>query len=454
MSNGFSASSQVFSWLSRYINYESGHIPPKIFRLESMAALTELADHPERCAPVIHIAGSKGKGSVTAMLASMLEADGRRAARYMSPHISDFRERICLGNAFFNEAVYCTAGDELRELAENKVPACGDPAFDPARGGDAPSFFELLTMHFFLCARAGGCDVMVVETGLGGRLDATNIVDPEISLITCIELEHIALLGNTIASVAGEKAGIIKSGKPLVLAGQCAEALEVFKQRAAEKNSPLYYFPDHVVIEHMRIHQDGTNFMVAAGGIFPAALELSIPLPGAVQAENAALAVLALKTAFPGFSDDSIRRGLQKVQLPARFEKILPLPLIIDGAHTPHSAAHCAETFCSLYGTGGILLFGCAADKDAAAMAKILVPCFSLILVTRPGPFKISDPQKAYRAFSEHAGSCGKLVYIEDTGEAIRQALAAAREKGLPALCIGSFYLASEAKEYILCNER
>nr|AGS52334.1 dihydrofolate synthase / Folylpolyglutamate synthase [uncultured bacterium contig00063] len=143
-----------FLWLSRFINLESGHIPkiPKSYRLDRMEILAELAGNPERSAPSIHIAGSKGKGSLTGMIASVLEADGRRVARYMSPHISDFRERVCLGNAFFDEAVYCAAGDELRELAEHAVPALRNSLFDPASTeGEGLTFFELLTL-FFSCA--------------------------------------------------------------------------------------------------------------------------------------------------------------------------------------------------------------------------------------------------------------------------------------------------------------
>ena len=480
----FTSSSEVFSWLAQFINLESGLIPPKIFRLESMAALSELAGHPDRCAPSIHVAGSKGKGSVTGMIASVLEADGRRAARYMSPHISDFRERICLGNSFFDESVYCAAGDELRDLAENRVPASKNSLFDPDSGGEAPTFFELLTMYFFLCARAGGCDVMVVETGLGGRLDSTNILDPLVSIITLIELEHTAFLGNTLAEVAGEKAGIIKSARPLILARQSDEALEVFKKRAAEKNSPLFYYPENVSLENLEVHHGGTDFSLTLhSGVGPApppraahptgesteppgsslafqggnALHgLSIPIPGVVQAENAALAVLALRIAFPGIGSDAIRRGLEQVKIPARFEKIPAVegdrfPLIIDGAHTPESAFLCAETFCSLYGEGGLLLFACAADKNVCAMAEILLPRFSRIIVTTPGTFKISEPEKAYRAF---AGQCNqgfeKTRYIQDTGEAIRQTLREAQEKQLPVLCMGSFYLASEVWNYVM----
>jgi dihydrofolate synthase/folylpolyglutamate synthase len=408
-----------------------------------MEYMAEIAGHPERYAPCVHIAGSKGKGSVTSMIASILEASGLRTARYMSPHISDFRERISLGNSFFDEQVYCAAGEELVDLAENKIPAAKINLFDPAdEEGESPTFFELLTLFFFLCARHGGCDVMVVETGMGGRLDCTNIIDSSVSVITLIELEHTAILGKTIPQIAGEKAGIIKAGKPVVLAKQPPDALEVFRKKAAEKNSPLFYFPELAAVNNINVNPNGTDFLLVFGG---GTLELSLPIPGAIQAENAALAILALKNFDRNINNDAVRRGLSRARIPARFEKIADKPpVIIDGAHTPESASLCASTFCSLYGEGGILLFGCAADKDAASMAKLLLARFSRIIITMPGTFRISAPEKVYSAFASD-----KTILIKDTTEAIRHTLELSREKALPVLCTGSFYLASAVRNYL-----
>jgi dihydrofolate synthase/folylpolyglutamate synthase len=408
-----------------------------------MEHMASIAGHPERCAPCIHIAGSKGKGSVTGMTASILEASGLRTARYMSPHISDFRERISLGNSFFEEAVYCAAGDELRDTAENKIPAAKISLFDPAdEEGEAPTFFELLTLYFFLCAKHGNCGAMVVETGMGGRLDCTNIVDPAVSVITLIELEHTAILGKTIPAIAGEKAGIIKAGKPVVLAKQPPDALEVFRRKAEGKNSPLFYFPEVAAIDSLKVHTEGTDFSLRFSGE-DNPQKFSVPIPGAVQAENAGLAVLALKNFDKNINNDAIRLGLNRLKIPARFEKISDNPVvIIDGAHTPESASLCADTFCSLYGENGILLFGCAADKDAAAMAKILLPRFSRLFITMPGTFRISNPEKVYGAFASN-----KTTLVKDTAEAIRKTLELGRKENLPVLCTGSFYLASTVKE-------
>jgi dihydrofolate synthase/folylpolyglutamate synthase len=483
----FTSSDEVFSWLSGFINLEQGQ-KPKSFRIDRMEALMELADHPEKCAPSIHIAGSKGKGSVTSMLAAMLTAAGFRAARYMSPHVIDIRERICLGDSFFSEDVYCSAGNELRHIAENLLPpqAAAAPQkvalqtaalFDASTDdGCAPTFWELLTLLFFLCAREAKCDVMVIETGMGGRLDSTNVLDPLVSVITLIELEHTNFLGNTITEVAGEKAGIIKTGKPVILAKQNDEALAVFRKTAQKKNSPLLYFPEIAEISDVTITPQGTTFNLreknsaSSASLREAFSEVfSIPIPGKVQAENAALAIIAIKTAFPQFSsqwgEDVIRKGLENLKIPARFENITPLsaanpgtkqpsslppsslpPFIIDGAHTPESLTFCIETFCSLYGTGGVLIFGCAADKDAAAMANIIGSHFAKIIITTPGTFKISDPAKVYEAFTAVTGR-EKTELITDTQEAVKKTLEFAQKNNLPILGTGSFYLVSEIRK-------
>jgi dihydrofolate synthase/folylpolyglutamate synthase len=476
----FSSSAEVFSWLGKFINLERGQ-KPKSFRLDRMKFLSELAGNPERCAPSIHIAGSKGKGSVTGMTASILKAAGYRVARYMSPHVIDIRERICLGDSYFDEEVYCAAGNELREITEERLPAviaqqavslqAAAALFDPANiDGCEPTFWELLTLYFFLCAKHGKCDVMAVETGMGGRLDSTNILEPLVSVITFIELEHTNFLGNTIEEIAGEKAGIIKRGKPLILARQNKTALEIFKQKAEENNSPLFYLPEIIEISDIKVYSDGTEFKLEkiSGTNKVSDTLFFIPIPGKVQAENAALAIAAVKTAFPQITEEAIHSGLKNLYLPARFEKIeKEPPFIIDGAHTPESFELCVETFCSLYGEGGVLVFGCAADKDAAAMAKIANPRFTSIIITTPGTFKISNPALVYETFKMQqtvslqevsqqavslqevsqqtaAQSLAVVQLITDTQEAVKQVVEYARDKNLPILGTGSFYLVSE----------
>ncbi|MDR2363335.1 MAG: bifunctional folylpolyglutamate synthase/dihydrofolate synthase [Spirochaetaceae bacterium] len=451
----FSSSAGVFAWLSRFINLEQGQTPNS-FRPDRMEILASLAGHPERSAPVVHVAGSKGKGSVTGMIASVLAAAGLKTARYMSPHVTEYRERITVGDDFFDESVYAAAGNELRALAEALTDRSKREyrLFDPdEEGGEGPTFFELLTLCFFLCARLGRCEAMAVETGMGGRLDPTNVVDPLVSVITVIELEHTEFLGDTLAAVAGEKAGIIKPHKPLILAEQSPDAREVFFKTAAARGSPLWYFPDRGVIKNLRVHQGGTDFTLALNlpGEKGPPLDLSVAIPGEVQAKNAGLAVLAVKAAFPSIGGDTIRRGLKNFKLPARFERIREdPPVIIDGAHTPKSVELCVNTFTSLYGAGGLLIFGCTAGKNAEAMARLLFPWFSRMIITTPGTFKVSEPEKVYGIFTRvlqaEGAAPGSAVFIKETERAVRYALDQSREQGLPVLGVGSFYLAAEIR--------
>ena len=451
-STPFTGSAGVFDWLSQFINFERDQ-SGKPFRLDRMKRLAALAGRPESCAPAVHVAGSKGKGSVTGMIAAILEAGGYKTARYASPHVSDFRERISLGRSFFPEEIYAEGGNRLREAAGEFL-----------KTGEEPTFFELMTLWFFLCARLSGCRTMAVETGMGGRLDATNILDALVSVITIIELEHTETLGGTLAAIAGEKAGIIKPRRPLLLAEQKPEALEVFRLRAGETESPLLYFPEGGKISGIRMGPEGTAFDLElkdppggsrGGGGKPRVFQdLRIPLPGRVQAENAGLAVLAAAAAFPDIPERAFREGLEGFTLPARFEQLRGDPaFVIDGAHTPRSAGECVETFTELYGRGGILLFGCVSGKDVLSMAETLIPAFSRIIITTPGTFKKSSPRDVYDAFVKTAAgrrNPPELLFIPDTGQAVEEAAGLGVKQKLPVLGAGSFYLAGEIRRMLL----
>lgn len=435
---------ELYSWLSSFINVERGlgggpsPAAEEHFKLDRIKLLANMARHPELSSPVIHVAGSKGKGSVTAMAAAILENAGIKTARYMSPHVSDWRERISRGDgSFFPDAVYIKAGEELQEIYHTYRKSQDSLQTNIQQGScpGEPTFFELMTMLFFLCARLENCEAMVVETGLGGRLDATNIVDSAVSVITVIEKEHTEYLGNTLAEIAGEKAGIIKKNKPVVSAKQEAEVLEVLRQKALELNAPFSPITDSLAIPGMQ-------------------------LQGAVYTYNAALAVKAVQLAFHGIGRADMEKSLRGLTLPARFEK-LPIepPFIIDGAHTPLSVRHCIETFSGLYGNKGILLFGCAADKEAAAMAEILIPHFSHCIVTGIGNFRANDPGAVYAAFcsagkndkaaNKPVSSNALLSYIPDTATAINEIIKLSKEKKLPVLACGSFYLAAAIRKQL-----
>jgi dihydrofolate synthase/folylpolyglutamate synthase len=456
----FLNSDAVYTWFCSFINMEQGlggkpgtpDSGAEHFRLDRMRLLAEMAGNPERSAPVIHIAGSKGKGSVCAMASAALEAAGKQPGRYLSPHVADWRERVSLGGGRFPEKTYVEAGNELFGLYQNyRSPRSGFP-------GEA-TFFELITLFFFLCCRIERCGCMVVETGLGGRLDATNIVEPRVTVISAIEREHTEYLGGSVEEIAEEKAGIVKYRKPLVLAGQNEAVLDVFLKKAAEKEAPVIYLPAAAVIKQSAPGKNGTAFSIRFTDPEFAGLsaDYTVGVPGAVYPRNAALALLAAKKAFPDLDVEQARSGLAAFRLPARFESLdagTGGPFIVDGAHTPQSAALCAETFGELYGSGGILLFGCARGKDAGGMAGSLLPRFSSVIITSPGRSRESDPQDVYAAFCREASarSSPSVRLVPGTKDAFETVLRTAKEKKIPVLVCGSFYLAGEI--ILLARER
>jgi dihydrofolate synthase/folylpolyglutamate synthase len=445
MAKAFSGSASVYAWLQTFIDLERSRTA-KDFRLDRMRRLAELAGRPEKSLAHLHVAGSKGKGSVSRLAACALAASGRRTAIYASPHVSDFRERIALADGFFPEAVYASAGDAVRRTAEALAAQDAGAAEASGFAAAGPTFFELSTLLFFECARLGGAEAAVLETGLGGRLDATNITLPEAAVITPIELEHTDILGSTLAEIAGEKAGIIKPKRPVLVAAQAPEALAVLRRTAAERGAPFYYFPDFAEVEDVRVAAEGTSATISLAPEFglERPLRVKLRLAGKIQADNAALAAAAVLKAWPGIDAAALEAGLSAAVLPARFELLsADPPVVVDGAHTVRSVGIAADTFRALYGDGGCLLFACAADKPASALAAALAPYFSRVFVTAPGGLKAGDAAAAGAAFAA-AGRAGTV--ITDTDAAVAAALAAAADSGSPLLCVGSFYLAAAVR--------
>jgi dihydrofolate synthase / folylpolyglutamate synthase len=435
---GFSSSQEVFRSFEPYIDLERGAAKEEL-KLDRMRALAACAGDPQGRSPgegpeFIHVAGSKGKGSVCAMIASILSEAGIKTGLYSSPHVTGYAERISLAGEPFPESAYLEAGEAVHEALA---------AFAKKYPQDRPTFFELLTLLAFIVFRRQGCRAVVLETGLGGRLDSTNIVLPKASVIQPIELEHVEYLGGTIPLIAGEKAGIIKPGVPVFISPMRPEARSVMEARALELGSPLYDSEKLSVIRSCALGVDGTEcaFSIEApGGRMD--FELSLAMIGRVQARNAALAALTVSRVYPAIDKATIARGLEKARLLARFEVLSKDPLrVVDGSHTPDSVAAALDSWKAL-GGGGTLLFGCASDKDMEGMAKILAGEFESLIITAPGSFKKADPLKAFNAFAP----LGHSVILEpDTCAALRMALDRGR-----LLVTGSFYLAAAARRLIL----
>ncbi|QSH93358.1 bifunctional folylpolyglutamate synthase/dihydrofolate synthase [Treponema medium] len=475
-----------YRWLDGFINFEK-RPHKKNFSLEVIRYYATLFSNPQTTYKCIHIAGSKGKGSVAVMLSALLTEAGYKSGLYTSPHVNDFRERITENGRFFSDLAYLEA---FRAVQESVMPHI-DKETEPQ-----PSWFELVTLTAFVLFRQERLDWAVFETGMGGRLDATNIIQPEITVLTPIELEHCEYLGHTIPLIAAEKAGIIKAGVPVFCSRQQPSALEVFKERAAALNAPFFYLPDFIeTIEH-RLTPQGREVTIRfsaahpVGALFKRPLHTILPLFTPVQAENAALAAAAFKYLFPDMPEDLIESGLSKAWLPARFQLLSTKPLIVlDGAHTHNSIQTCADTFFSLLNNESgasipyndstsvhsgtppvsgtisaysdtqsipdappnakpILVFACAADKDPAGFAPIFYGNIAYLYLTVPGSFKKGNLEKTVGAFTQVFENENSVVMeaSEDFNAILKKAFTQSITENRPLLITGSFYLAAEAQ--------
>lgn len=436
-------------WLENYLDYEK--IKKKgDFSLETMKFLVERFKHPERAFKSVHIAGSKGKGSVSTMIANILEAAGKPTGLYTSPHLLDFTERISTPSGPFSDAVYGKACDIVVPLVDSIIPGS-------IPGNLEPTWFELVTLFSFVTFREAGLEWAVIETGMGGRLDATNVIRPEASVITPIELEHTEYLGDTIEKIAAEKAGIIKDGVPVFISEQKSAARNVFVETAARRGSPLFSMEGAIKNVDAHVSASGLDISVtfnnlAGGPVFARPLNARLALLSEVQAKNAALAAYVTKYLYPDLDETTIERGLSLSWLPGRFE-IVPgaTPVILDGAHTVRSVTLTLATLKKIYPGDAHLLFACAADKDVESMAMLLENNFSRITLTKPGLKKASDIDRAAAAFNAAFGTndATNLHVDGDYIRAIGDALDQSRASGVPLLVTGSFYLVAEVKKLL-----
>ncbi len=435
-------------WLDDYLNFERN--PKKeIFWLDTIDFLCKRFDNPQDYAPCVHVAGSKGKGSVSRMIACILEEAGYKVGLYSSPHISDFRERIAGPSSFLPEEVYEKTIMEMQPAIDSIIP-------ERLPAGRPLTWFELVTLYAFLCFRNAKVDWSVYEVGMGGRLDATNVLRPKICCITPIELEHTEFLGDTVEKIAGEKAGIIKNCTPVVIAPQLKESVKiVLREKAITRHAPFYFVEDIISHSFYKFNEKTKKMTVhLESEIFNRPLETQMFLLGKMQAQNAAQAAITVKKIFPNLDEKIIERGLAKARLPGRFEIVEKLPgyqglpaAILDGAHTLNSVKLTIDTFNKLYGEKKVnLLFACAADKDVEDMAKIFKYRFDHIYVTRPGEKKESNLNKEIKAFKDAEL---KFTADPDYKKMIKTAFEDSAKNGSLLLITGSFYLIAEAKAFI-----
>ena len=400
-----------------------------ILGLATIRSILNALGDPQNNFYSIHVAGTNGKGSVAAALSSILQQSGYRVGLYTSPHLVRFNERICINN---------------RQISNDAVVKSYQAVQKAHLGNRTPTFFELTTaMAFYEFARRR-VDWAVIETGMGGRLDATNVIDPVISIITNVSMEHRAYLGNTLARIAREKAGIIKQATPVVTAIKQRQAKSVIQRIAGKKSAPLYIL--------------GKNFKVRrqpAGGFSYYGIEntwhdMHTALQGHYQVENAALVIAAcelLNKNHTSISQQSIRDGLTKTSWPGRLEIVSEHPMIIlDGAHNLMAARELAKFLGDNLAQRSItLVVGILDDKPYQSMLKSLLPVCSRVIVTRAKTGRALDP---LRLFETAKKTLSDVRIVSDVAQAFTQAVAEADFNDV--ICIaGSLYVVGEAKAAI-----
>jgi dihydrofolate synthase/folylpolyglutamate synthase len=408
--------------------------------LRRMHSLLARLDGPHLGRRTVHVAGSKGKGSVASMIASVLQAAGGSTGLYTSPHLHRFVERIAVDGEPISP-------DDFARLLGELAPCIETEDADGAYG--AVSTFEALTALAFLYFRERAVRWQVLEVGLGGRLDATSVLEEkDVCVITPIGLEHTAVLGDTVAQIAEEKAAIITSGTTVVMAPQRESAAEVIRRVSAERGATLIEVARACALSRTAHSPDGQDFTLRTGrGTY----KLRLPLLGRHQLDNAATAVLALEALAPDaveIGEATVRQGLAGVRWPARIEVLRRRPLVVvDGAHDRDSARRLAQTVREELGrSNALLLVGCSGDKDVGALAAELASLARQVVVTRSRHPRAMEPRQVARAFAEWEVP---VVEEEPVSAALDAALAQA-EPGDTVLVAGSLFVAAEAREHLL----
>jgi dihydrofolate synthase/folylpolyglutamate synthase len=412
------------------------------FELTNIRALAVRMGDPQNKFRSVHIAGTNGKGSTAAMVESILRRAGYRTGLYTSPHLERINERIQLDGKPINDEEFAAAFTRLHLLIEQMLGA-GELAAHP-------TFFECVTaMALDVLARAS-VDFAVLEVGLGGRLDATNIVTPEISVITQIAFDHENFLGHSITEIAGEKAGIIKRGVPVVSAAENAEAAAVIRKRAAEMGAPLVEIDAAYRVEKISA-SDGFYTAVVEDCEMPGAprISLQLSLAGRYQVRNAitALAVARL-LAWRGFhiSDGAITEGIVHVRWPGRLERVSERPTIfLDGTHNPAGAREVAAFWREhLAGRRIHLVYGSVRDKSVDEIAGLLFPIAASVIVTAPKQPRALSAEALAEMTSHLAPN---IIVVPDPSEAMERALAIAAPDDV-IFATGSLYVVGDLRRW------
>jgi dihydrofolate synthase/folylpolyglutamate synthase len=408
--------------------------------LDRIRLLCSKLDEPQLKYPSIHITGTNGKTSTARMVSSIQEVGGARVGRFTSPHLQSITERICIDGRTITERDFAACMEKIIPAVEETDRETGDPL----------TYFEVNTAQAFLYFADRKVDTAVVEVGLGGRWDATNLVDSRVQVITGVSLDHVAELGGTIEKIAFEKAGIIKQGSTVISAVRDPEALDVIDDTCLEKGCYLKLMGrDFQLLYQLTYGIDSGRVGQAIGirGLLREYPELFLPLLGQHQAFNAACAIAACE-AYAGsiraLSSTEVEAGLKRVRSPGRLEVVSLDPLVLlDGAHNPEGASRLANVISNdLDYDDLILVVGILEDKDFKQMLDILVPMAATVIVTR-SEYERAAPVRTMRRVVENMGY--ECIVMEKVAEAIKFARTMARVSDM--VCVtGSLYTVGEAR--------
>lgn len=412
--------------------------------LSNTQKLMDLLGDPHRKFRAIHVAGTNGKGSTAAFLASMLQAAGYCVGLYSSPHLVSFTERIRINTIPIPEARVVALAQRVRDACSAATAISQEPF--------QPTFFEVTTALAFAYFADEKVDFGVIETGMGGRFDATNVVTPLVSIITNIDIEHTEYLGNTLEQIASEKAGIIKSSVPVVTGAVQPEAVSVIECTAAAERSPLYCLSRDFMTTNITSGQDQVFDYRGLACSLPG---LRISLLGRHQVDNAACALAAvecLRSAGVAISEAALRRGLAEARWDGRMERVAQRPdIYLDGAHNPASAKRLAETIQQMRSAYQrvILVIGILRDKDCQGILSELVPSVDQVVATKPDYSRAMD-------VSALGAEIRKLHSSVTLTETVAEALAHAAKVASPddlILVAGSLYVVGDARASLLPAE-
>ncbi len=431
----------ALKYLYSHTNYENMlrvRYNTDTFSLDRMQALLKRMGNPHKKLQTVHIAGTKGKGSTATMLASMLQACGNKVGLYVSPHITDIRERITINGTMITQAA-TTKLINFVALHLDKMSA------------DMPTFFEIFTAMAFKHFVDEKVDIAIIEAGLGGRLDSTNVLNPKLVGITSISMDHTQQLGNTLAKIASEKAGIFKPSVQAISVPQEPEAKKVLRRVANQTKAPLMFTGDDIDFSYRveSSRQQGCHTRICLTTPRSQFEHLTVPALGEHQALNCGLALALLdqlKDMDVKIDDAAAMKGLASVNLPGRMEMVHEDPrILLDGAH------NAASIQALMRGVGQhipydsmVMIFGCAADKDIDGMIDKLATGADKVIFTKASDnLRAASPKDLAELYEEHSGRVAQVA--DSLKEALRIACSAVTREDIIVIC-GSFYLVGEAK--------